>query len=112
MFGITNDTRVFLRTGVTDGRLGIEALRGVVRSVLHEDARGGHLFVFCNGRANRAKLLWYHEGGMYLASKRMDRNVIAWPRNEAGAARMSIAQLQILLKGVEFKPTDPPRYRR
>jgi hypothetical protein len=36
MFGITSETRVFLRTGVTDGRLGVEALRGLVSTVLHD----------------------------------------------------------------------------
>ena len=112
MFGITPETRVFLRTGVTDGRLGVEALRGLVSTVLHESARGGHLFAFCNGRMNRVKLLWYHEGGMYLAAKRMDRGTLQWPRSEAGAARMSTAQLLVLLKGVEFRRADAPRYRR
>ena len=112
MFGITNETRVFLRTGITDGRLGVEALRGLVSTVLHENAHGGHLFVFCNGRANRVKLLWYHEGGMYLAAKRMDKGAVPWPRTDAGAACMSAVQLQLLLKGVEFKRADAPRYRR
>jgi transposase len=83
-----------------------------VRNVRHENARGGHLFAFCNGRANRVKLLWYHEGGMYLAAKRMDRGALQWPRTEAGAARMSTAQLLLLLKGVEFRRADAPRYRR
>jgi transposase len=102
VFGLTSHTRVFLRTGFTDGRLGYEGLRGLVTKVLREDARAGHLFVFCNRRANRVKLLWYHDGGFYVAAKRFDRSTVAWPRTEAGAARMSAAQLLALLKGVEF----------
>lgn len=115
MFGITSETRVFLRTGVTDGRLGVEGLRGLVSKVIGEDARGGHLFVFCNARANRVKLLWYHDGGIYVAAKRMDRSTVDWPRDDAGAARMNAMQLQQLLKGVEFRPRaegGAPRYRR
>jgi transposase len=96
MFGLTNQTRVFLRTGVTDGRLGYEGLRGLVSKVIREDARAGHLFVFCNRRANRVKLLWYYDGGFYVAAKRLDRGVKDWPRTEAGAARMSTAQLVVL----------------
>ena len=114
MFGITSETRVFLKTGLIDGRLGIEGLRGLVSKVLNADVRSG-LFAFCNRRANRIKLLWYHEGGFYVAAKRMDRGSIDWPRDEAGAARMSATQLDTLLKGVEFKrhPTsNAPRYRR
>lgn len=63
MLAITGEMRVFLKTGVTEGRLGYEGLRGLVSNAIREDARGGHLFVFCNGRANRVKLLWYHDGG-------------------------------------------------
>jgi transposase len=115
MLGITSETRVFLKTGFIDGRLGIEGLRGLVTNAIRENARGGHLFVFCNRRANRVKLLWHHEGGFYIAAKRMDRGTIDWPRNDAGAARMSTSQLQTLLKGVEFRPqpsSGAPRYRR
>lgn len=115
MFGITSETRVYLKTGITDGRLGIEGLRGMVSKVLQQEARGGHLFVFCNRRANRVKLLWFHSGGFYIAAKRLDRSTIDWPRTEAGAARMTLTQLEILLQGVEFKRPDEgrgPRYRR
>jgi len=104
-----------LKTGIIDGRLGIEGLRGLVTSAIHENARGGHLFVFCNRRANRVKLLWHHEGGFYIAATRMDRGTIDWPRNDTVAARMSATQLQALLKGVEFRSQSNnggPRYRR
>ena len=106
---------MFLKTGIIDGRLGIEGLRGLVTSAIHENARGGHLFVFCNRRANRVKLLWHHEGGFYIAATRMDRGTIDWPRNDTVAARMSATQLQALLKGVEFRSQSNnggPRYRR
>jgi hypothetical protein len=72
MLGITNETRVFLKTGMTDGRLGYEGLRGLVSKDIREDVRGGHLFVFCNRRANRVKLLWYHDGGFYVVAKRLE----------------------------------------
>jgi transposase len=85
MLGITSETRVFLKTGFTDGRLGIEGLGDLVTSAIHENARGGHLFVFPNRRANRVKRLWHHEGGFYIAAKRMDRGTIDRSRNDTGA---------------------------
>jgi transposase len=115
MLGITAETRVFMMTGITDGRLGYEGLRGLVSNKIREDPRSGYLFAFCNRCANRVKLLWYHDGGFYVAAKRPDRGTVDWPRNSAGAARLTIAQLQELLKGVEFRPhhiSGPPRYRR
>lgn len=69
---------------------------------LHADVRS-RFFALCNRRATRIKLLWYHEGGFYVAAKRLDRGSIDWPRDEGGAARMSATQLETLLKGVEFR---------
>lgn len=102
MFGITSDTRVFLRTGISDARLSYEGLRGIVAKAIREDSRGGSLFVFCNRRFNRVKFLWYHDGGFYVAAKRLDRGTIDWPRSQSAAQRMSAAQLMLLLRGVEF----------
>jgi hypothetical protein len=38
MFGLSEQTRVFLKTGATDGRLGLDALRGLVSQALRQDA--------------------------------------------------------------------------
>src|SRR5205809_4785919 len=102
MLGLTLHTQVFLRTGFIDGRLGHEGLRGLVTQSLRQTPRSGALFVFCNRRANLVKLLWFHDGGFYIAAKRPERGTFDWPKNDAGAAKMSAVQLQNLLKGVEF----------
>jgi hypothetical protein len=59
MFGLTDQTRVFLKTGVTDGRLGIDGLRGLVSNVLQQDVLAGYVFAFCNGRHNRVRCLLF-----------------------------------------------------
>ncbi len=46
MFGLNEQTRVFLRTGVTDGRLGIDGLRGLVGRSMRQDVLRGALYVF------------------------------------------------------------------
>jgi transposase len=48
VFGLTRETRVFLRTGVTDLRLSFEGLRGLVVTVIRQDFAAGHVFCFCN----------------------------------------------------------------
>lgn len=106
MFGITQHTRVFIRTGATDGRLGFEGLKALTVKAIGEDPMSGHLFVFCNGARNRMKLLWWHQGGYYIATKRMRRGGFDFPKDPKGAARMNLQQLDALLKGVDF--TRPP----
>lgn len=102
MFGITPDTRVFVKTGVTDGRLGYEGLRGLTVKVIEQSPLSGHLFCFCNGARNRIRLLWFDGTGFFLATKRIERGTFDFPKNEMAVARMNLAQLQALMKGVEF----------
>ena len=73
MIGLSEQTRVFLKTGITDGRLGIEGLRGLVSTVLRQDVLAGHVFVFCNRRRNRIRCLLWDGSGFWLASKRLER---------------------------------------
>ena len=57
MLGLTPITRGFLKTGVTVGRLGAVALKGLVTQVIREDPHGRqHLFYYCNKTRNRLKL--------------------------------------------------------
>src|ERR1700680_2788456 len=110
MLGLTNNTRVFLKTSVTDGRLGADALKGLVTKVIREDPHRGHLFCFCNGAKNRIKLLWWDGTGFFIAGKRLPRGTYDFPKNEMAVSRMSPAQLDVLLKGVDFRPNGG--YRR
>lgn len=112
MLGLTPTTRVFLKTGVTDGRLGADALKGLVTQVLHEDPHGRqHLFCFCNKARNRLRLLWHDGSGYWVAGKSLPRGTYDFPQDAAGVAHLSMAQLEVLVKGVQF--TAAPRgYRR
>lgn len=57
MFGLTRATRIFLRAGATDLRLGFDGLHGLVQSQLQQDVLSGHVFVFCNRSRTRIKAL-------------------------------------------------------
>jgi transposase len=103
MFGLSEQTRVFLKTGVTDGRLGIDGLRGLVSNVLRQDVLAGYVFAFCNGRRNRVRCLLFDGSGFWLATKRLERATFDWPKDEAAVAQMSLAQLRLLLEGFELR---------
>ena len=57
-FTVPPDTRVFLRTGITDLRLAFEGLSQLVVKVIHSEPTSGHLFVFCNRGRNRVRCLF------------------------------------------------------
>ena len=112
MLGLTPNTRVFVRTGATDGRYGADALKGVVIKEIREDPHGHQLFCFCNKARDRIKLLWHDGTGFWVAGKMLPRGSYDFPKNGAAVARMSMAQLEALVKGVEFARLPQRRYRR
>jgi transposase len=99
MFGLNEQTRVFLKTGISDGRLGIDGLRGLVGKVLRQDVLSGYVFAFCNRRRNRVRCLLWDGSGSWLAAKRLERATFDWPKDEAAVAQMSLVQLRLLLEG-------------
>jgi transposase len=61
MFSLTEQTRVFLKPGITDGRLGAHGLIGLVGQMDGQDVFSGSLYIFCNKRRNRISCLVYPE---------------------------------------------------
>ena len=57
-------TKVFLACGVTDMRKSFDGLYALVKGKLDCDPLSGHLFVFCNRRRDRIKILYYDGGGL------------------------------------------------
>ena len=96
MFGLSEQTRVFLKPGVTDGRLAFEGLRGLINNVLRQDVLAGYLFAFCNRRRNRVRCLLWDGSGFWLATKRLEQATFNWPKDETAVAQMSLVQLAVV----------------
>lgn len=105
MLGIGAATRVYVAIGPTDMRKGFEGLFGIVRDRLLIDPLSGHLFVFCNARKNRLKILFWDGSGIWICSKRLERGRFSWPAqgDENGKLRLSQEQLTLLIGGVELE---------
>jgi transposase len=104
MIGFGSATRVYLAAGATDMRKGFDGLFGIVRDRLGIDPLSGHLFVFCNGRRNRLKVLYWDGSGLWICSKRLEKGRFSWPvqGDEQGRVRMSSEELTLLVSGIEL----------
>ena len=112
MLSLPPSVKIFLAPGATDMRKAIDGLSALARSVLAEDPLSGPLFVFCNRRRDRMKVLFWDRSGFWLMMKRLEKGTFAWPRGEAPVT-MSWKELTILLEG--FDPEHGrwrPRYDR
>jgi transposase len=92
--------RVYLACGRTDMRKQINGLASIVESNFHLDPFDGALFVFCNRKRDRVKILEWDGDGFWLYFKRLEKGHIRWPApgNEATMA-LTGEELSYLLGG-------------
>jgi len=103
MIGPRAGTRVWLAAGVTDMRCGIDSLAAKVQMALTEDPFSGHVFAFRGRRGDLVKLLWSDGDGMCMLTKRLERGRFVWPQADSGSVWLSIAQLSMLLEGIDWR---------
>lgn len=72
MIAPPSDVRVWLATGATDMRRGMNGLALQVQQALCRDPYAGDLYVFRGKRGNLLKILWHDGLGMWLYAKRLD----------------------------------------
>lgn len=73
MIPIPAGCRVWIATGHTDMRRGMQGLALQVQEQLKRDPHAGDLYIFRGRRGNLAKILWHDGVGLSLYAKRLDR---------------------------------------
>ena len=76
---IPGDIKVWLATGQTDMRKGMNSLALQVQEKLGRNPHAGDLFVFRGKRADKVKMIWHDGLGMSLYMKRLERGTFIWP---------------------------------
>ena len=94
---------VYLVTGYTDVRRGIDGLAGIVEGNLSLDPFSRRLFLFCGRRCDRIKGLLWEGDGFLLLYKRLDNGSFRWPRTETDAKLLTPQEIRWLLEGLELE---------
>ena len=97
------DAQVYLVTGYTDLRRGIDGLAAIVQSQLLLDPFSKALFLFCGRRCDRIKGLLWEGDGFLLLYKRLDNGRFQWPRSESEALLLTSQQIRWLLEGLKIE---------
>ena len=103
--------RVLVATKPVDFRKGAEGLAALVRETMGADPFSGAIYVFRARRADRVKLVWWDGTGVCLLVKRLEDGNFCWPAITDGAVRLTAAQLQALMEGLDWRrvhETRPP----
>ena len=113
----TGFKKIYLATGYTDLRRGIDGLAAIVRFQFELDPYDRNtLFLFCGRRCDRIKALLWEGDGFLLMYKRLDNAAFNWPRSKDEAIRITEDQYQMLMQGLEViarhpieEMPDPPK---
>ena len=103
MIPVPSGVRVWVATGITDMRKGMNGLALLVEQGLQRDPHGGDLYVFRGRRAGLVKVLWHDGLGMSLYAKRLERGGFTWPQAKEGVVPLTPAMLSMLLEGIDWR---------
>lgn len=112
MLALTSTSAVYLACGVTDLRKSFNGLSGIVEEALEKDPTSGQVFVFCNRRKDRLKILYWDGSGLCVWTKRLEKGTFAWPEAKARSLRYRPEELQMLIAGIEVKSARRRRWYR
>lgn len=103
----TGPTQVYLACGSTDLRKSIEGLAVLVREAFALDPFSSCLFVFCNHRRDKLKILQWDHNGFWLYYRRLECGRFQWPAASDGVT-LSITrrQLRWLLDGLTLEQSQ------
>jgi len=88
MIPIPSGVKVWIATGVTDMRRGMNGLSLQVQEAFGRDPHAGDLYVFRGRRGDLIKVLWHDGLGLSLYAKRLERGRFIWPSAAAGVLRL------------------------
>lgn len=104
----TGFKKVYVATGFTDLRRGIDGLARIVRFQFHLDPYDKNtLFLFCGKRPDRIKGLLWEGDGFLLLYKRIENGHFKWPRTADEAMAVTPEQYQMLMQGLEIIAKHP-----
>ncbi len=103
MIPIPAGGRVWIATGHTDMRKGMNSLSLQIQETLKRDPFGGDLYIFRGRKGDLVKILWSDALGVSLYLKRLERGKFIWPSPADGVIAISSAQMGYMLEGIDWR---------
>jgi transposase len=99
MIPVAAGARIWIATGHTDMRKGMQGLALLVQEGLGRDPFAGDVFVFRGRAGTLIKALW-HDG---IGLSRLDRGRFIWPVTVDGVVALTAAQMGYLLEAIDWR---------
>lgn len=99
---------VYVHREPVDFRKSINGLSVIVETEMGLSPLSGALFVFCNRKRDKLKLLYWDRSGFALWYKRLEKEKFKWPRRWPDAViTLQEEQLHWLLSGLDITRMQP-----
>ena len=113
MLSLPPSVRLFACTQPTDMRRSFDGLARMVSEQIEQDPLSGHLFLFCNRRGDRLKILYWDRDGYCLWYKRLESGTFRFPESNQTSIEITAEQLSLILGGIDLASVRRRRrYRR
>ncbi|MDA0349445.1 MAG: IS66 family insertion sequence element accessory protein TnpB [Verrucomicrobia bacterium] len=106
MLSFPGSVKIFLAVEPVDMRKSFNGLYSVATERLKENPVEGGLFVFCNKRRNRLKILLWDGNGLWVLAKRLEKGGFSWPKGiDAKDGKLSLKHvaLSMLIDGIDLR---------
>ena len=94
--------RIYIRPGATDLRKAVNGLSAIVQEEMKKDPFSGSVYIFCNRERELLKAVYWDKTGFWLSQKRLEKDKYPWPKTEEEVRELSVAELHMLLNGIDF----------
>jgi Transposase and inactivated derivatives len=94
--------KVYLCTVPCDMRRSFDGLSMLAEHVIQCNPFSGHLFVYCNRRSDRVKILYWDRDGWAIWYKRLEVGTFQFPFAETGRKELAAWELAVLLEGIDL----------
>ncbi|MGI6550189.1 MAG: IS66 family insertion sequence element accessory protein TnpB [Syntrophomonadales bacterium] len=103
MISEISSRQVYLACGNTDLRKSIDGLAVLVKEAFNLDPFSQGLFVFCNRKRDKLKILQWDHNGFWLHYRRLERGKFKWPTSNDDTISISYREFRWLLDGLPIR---------
>lgn len=105
LIDFTKVQNIFIVCGKTDMRRQIDGLATTILQEYDMNVYDDALFLFCGGKKDRFKALYWEGDGFILVYKRLENGRLKWPKDQNEMKELTSQQLRWLLEGLSINQT-------
>ena len=102
LIDFTQVQNIFIVCGKTDMRRQIDGLATTILQEYDMNVYEDALFLFCGGKKDRFKALYWEGDGFILVYKRLENGRLKWPMDQNEVKELTSQQLRWLLEGLSI----------